>query len=234
MDTVAYPRDVPGAERVADGLWLLAGRPRHAFNVYLMGDVIVDAATRHAGPRILRAVRHLPLSGHVLTHAHTDHMGASHEICETRELPLLCGEADVAVAESGGRVGIADKPLPVRIQHRLIGGPGHPVSRTLSEGDAIAGFEVFEVPGHSPGHLAFWREADRVLVLGDVLFNVRLPRPEPGLRLPPDMLTPDPALNLQSARRLAALEPAIVCFGHGPPLREAALLQEFVARVEIA
>lgn len=26
-------------ERLADDLWLLAGRPRYAFNVYLMGDV---------------------------------------------------------------------------------------------------------------------------------------------------------------------------------------------------
>ena len=41
--------------------------------------------------------------------------------------------------------------------------------------------------------------------------------------------TPDPARNRASARRLAALEPALVCFGHGPPLRDAGELTRFVA-----
>ena len=43
-------------KRLADGLYQLRGFPPQAINVYLMGDVIVDAATRHAGRRILRQV----------------------------------------------------------------------------------------------------------------------------------------------------------------------------------
>ncbi len=39
-------------------------------------------------------------------------------------------------------------------------------------------------PGHTPGHLAFWRESDRALVLGDVLFNMNLMTLRPGLRRP--------------------------------------------------
>ena len=41
----------------------------------------------------------------------------------------------------------------------------------------------------------------------------------PGLHEPPTFFTPDPALNRVSARKLAALEPALVCFGHGDPSR---------------
>jgi glyoxylase-like metal-dependent hydrolase (beta-lactamase superfamily II) len=37
----------------------------------------------------------------------------------------------------------------------------------------------------------------------------------------------DPAQNRDSARRLAALEPALVCFGHGPPLRDPSSLRAF-------
>lgn len=235
MDTAAYVSfvDVPGARRVADGLWLLAGRPKHAVNVYVMGDVLVDAGTRHAARRILRQVRGLAVRSHVLTHGHMDHMGASHRVCRELGLPLLCGERDVAAVESGGRAGLADKPLPVRLQHRLVAGPGQAVSKTLAEGDHIAGFSVFEVPGHSPGHLAFWRAHDRVLVLGDVLFNLLPPTTRPGLRLPPTMLTPDPARNLASARRLAALEPQVICFGHGPPLFDGDRLQQFVAGASV-
>jgi hydroxyacylglutathione hydrolase len=215
------------SERVADELLLLGGRPNHLFNVYVMGDVLVDAGTRHSASRILRQVRGLPLRSHALTHAHLDHMGSTHELCEKLGVPLLCGKADVATAESGGRNQLAEMPLPVRVEHRLLAGPGHPVSDTLGEGDRIAGFAVLEVPGHSPGHLAFWREQDRVLVLGDVVFNL------PALRLPPALFTPDPATNLRSARRLAALEPEVVCFGHGPPLRDPERFQRFVANAAV-
>jgi glyoxylase-like metal-dependent hydrolase (beta-lactamase superfamily II) len=85
------------------------------------------------------------------------------------------------------------------------------------------------VPGHSPGHVAYWREADRVLVLGDVLNNMDVATGIRGLREPKGVFTPDPARNRESARRLAALEPALVCFGHGPPLRDTRKFVDFVA-----
>lgn len=40
--------------------------------------------------------------------------------------------------------------------------------------------------------------------------------------------TPDPARNRESARKLAALEPELVCFGHGAPLRDQRKLKQFV------
>jgi glyoxylase-like metal-dependent hydrolase (beta-lactamase superfamily II) len=112
MNAPAYVEveEVSGAERVADGLWLLAARPRHKLNVYVMGEVLVDAASRHAARRILRQVKGLGLRAHVLTHGHMDHMGSSHEICERLELPLLCGEGDAATLESGDCWGFASGP----------------------------------------------------------------------------------------------------------------------------
>jgi glyoxylase-like metal-dependent hydrolase (beta-lactamase superfamily II) len=50
-----------------------------------------------------------------------------------------------------------------------------------------------------------------------------------GLHEPPTVFTPDPARNRESIRRVAALEPALVCFGHGPPLRDPAKLARFAA-----
>ena len=241
-DTVPYAKTIipgalepwsPGAQEVAEGLWLLGGRPRHKINVYVMGDVLVDSGTRHSAKRILRQIAGVPLRSHVLTHGHMDHMGAAHEVCEALDLPLICGNADVAAVESGARLGLRDRPLLVRIEHRLIAGPGNPVSATLKEGDRVAGFSVLEVPGHAPGHLAFWREEDRVLVLGDVVYGLRVPSGRPGLQLPPAAFTPDPRQNLASARRLAALEPEVVCFGHGPPLHDRARFCEFVAGASV-
>jgi hydroxyacylglutathione hydrolase len=104
----------------------------------------------------------------------------------------------------------------------------HPVERRLKEGDQVAAFTVLETPGHSPGHVAYWRESDRTLICGDVLFNLGLPTLRPGLREPYAALTPDPAKNRDSARRLAELRPSLVLFGHGPPLRDSDRFVRFV------
>ena len=89
-------------------------------------------------------------------------------------------------------------------------------------------FETLSVPGHSPGHVAYWRESDRVLIAGDVLNSMNLITAIPGLREPPKPFTTNPALNRQSARRLGALEPSLVVFGHGPPVRDTRKFVNFV------
>ena len=91
---------------------------------------------------------------------------------------------------------------------------------------------MLETPGHSDGHVAFWRESDRTLVLGDVFFNMHVVTTARGLREPPRIFTRDPRRNRESARRLAALEPELALFGHGPPLRDPAALKAFVAELE--
>jgi glyoxylase-like metal-dependent hydrolase (beta-lactamase superfamily II) len=105
------------------------------------------------------------------------------------------------------------------------------VSRALVEGEEVAGFTVLESPGHSRGHVAYWRESDRVLILGDVLNNMNVKTGLPGLHQPPDIFTADPVRNRVSIRRLAALRPALVCFGHGAPLRDPGKLEDFLDRL---
>ncbi len=89
------------------------------------------------------------------------------------------------------------------------------VTRELREGDEVGpGFHVLEAPGHTPGQIVLWRPSDRLLIAGDVLTNVF------GLHEPPGMLNIDPDQNRSSVRKLAALEPATVAFGHGRVLRD--------------
>ena len=64
------------------------------------------------------------------------------------------------------------------------------------------------MPGHSAGHIAFWRESDRALICGDVFTNVDTITGVPGLHEPKSFFTPDPARNRESMRRLAALGPS--------------------------
>lgn len=206
---------------LAEGVHQLRGFPPNAINVYLLGDVVVDAGTRHAGRRILRQVRGRPVRAHALTHAHPDHQGASHELCEKLGVPLWCGEGDVAFMENPGAVRASQPPHPLNtVLDRAWTGPPHPVDRILREGDEVAGFAVLETPGHSPGHVSFWRESDRVLVCGDVINTMNLLTMARGVREPPVPFTADPARNRESIRRLAALRAQLVLAGHGPPWRD--------------
>jgi glyoxylase-like metal-dependent hydrolase (beta-lactamase superfamily II) len=217
-------------KQLAEDVYQLKGWPRNAINVYLLGDVLVDAATRQAEKRITRQLTGRTVTAHALTHVHPDHQGSSHAICERLAIPLWCGQTDVPAMEVPGSVIARGAPWIVRrLQERFWVGPPHPVARALSEGDEVAGFTVLETPGHTPGHLSYWRERDRVLIAGDVLTNMSFTTGLTGLHQPLAFATPDPARNRASARRLAELRPALTCFGHGPPLRDPGKLAEFVA-----
>jgi hydroxyacylglutathione hydrolase len=217
-------------KQLADSVYMLRGFPPNAINVYVIGDVLIDAATRQGTRRIMRQIRGVPLGAHALTHAHPDHQGSSHAICERLGIPLWCGAGDVHAMETPGGVAGANPPSwQTFVQRRFWTGPPHAVARSLQGGDDVAGFTAIECPGHSPGHIAYWRESDRVLVIGDVLTNMNVMNGRTGLHEPLAAFTPDPAQNRRSARRLAALEPALVLFGHGPPLRDTRALLDFVA-----
>jgi hydroxyacylglutathione hydrolase len=215
--------------QLADDLYLLRGFPPNAINVYLMGDVIVDTGSRHAGRRILRQVAGRDVSAVALTHVHPDHDGSAKQVCETLGVPLWVGQDDVSAMEN-------EPPAPEhpmqKLSARSFEGPRHPVDRALHEGDVVAGFTVLDVPGHSAGHVAYWRESDRALILGDVLFGLNPLTGMRQLREPPDFFTPDPAQNRDSARKLAALEPALICFGHGPPERDTKRFTDFIAGLD--
>jgi hydroxyacylglutathione hydrolase len=199
---------------LAPSLALARGGPGRTLNVYLLGDVVVDAGVRWSRRRLARQLAGRQLAAHVLTHAHFDHAGCSAWLCHTFDLPLWCGAGDAA-AISSGRVDSHGSPLVNRLQRTLAPVTAHPVSRTLREGDLVEGFEVLEVPGHSPGALAFWRGRDRVLVCGDVVANFGLHPARPRLVLAPAALSSDYDQNRRSAARLAALRPRLTCFGHG-------------------
>jgi hydroxyacylglutathione hydrolase len=208
---------------LADGVWQLAGTPRDAINVYVIGDVLVDAGTVLDRRRILRQLDGVALSAHALTHGHPDHYGSSHAVCSELGLPLWCGAGDAAYVAAGKMLGPLGRTVP--------GARAHPVARELRAGDEIAGFTVLETPGHSPGHVAFWRESDRVLLCGDVMWGWNPFLTRGPIREPFGLFTPDVARNRESARRIVALEPELVCFGHGPPLREPEQLAAAVAKL---
>jgi hydroxyacylglutathione hydrolase len=219
-------------KQLADDVHVLEGFPPYAINVYLLGNVLVDAATRFAERRILRRLHGREVALHALTHAHPDHQGASHVICDRLGIPLWCGKGDADAMEQPGEI-MARMP-----RHWLSGtigplwtGPPHPVARRLTEGERVGSFTVIETPGHTAGHVSFWREEDGVLVLGDVLANLSINDKWVILREPERIFSLDPAQNRRSAQRLAQLEPKLICFGHGRPLRNTRRFIDYVKRL---
>jgi hydroxyacylglutathione hydrolase len=221
-------------KQLAPDVWQLKGRLPlpNAINTYLVGDVLIDSGARFDGKVILSELRGRDVNAHALTHAHGDHQGSSKLVCDTLGVPYWVPENDADKAEDPKKIR-AQQPdaLINTLFFKTMAGPGRPVDRRLRESDEVGGFTVLDTPGHSRGHASYWREPDRTLILGDVLANLDIYTGIPGLGEPKKAVTPDPARNRESIRRLGELEPALVLFGHGAPLRDTARFVSFCRAV---
>lgn len=213
---------------LAPGVWRLREAPRPLINVYLAEDVLIDAGRRWDRRRIFAELEGREISMLALTHVHPDHQGCAKALCEARGIPLACHEDDVDAMEGRRPVSATAKPT-AKFFARLWEGPPHKVDRVLREGDEVAGFRVVHAPGHAPGEVIFFRDSDRVAICGDVIRNITYVTLRTRLSEPPQDLTPDPAENRRSIRKLAELEPSLILPGHGPAVTDIGAFERFVA-----
>jgi len=234
-------------EEVAEGVWLLRGDARKAMNVYFLeqngGVVQFDAGTKSMTKKVRAAAERLGgLKRIVLGHAHADHRGTAPSL----GVPVYCHPDEVADAESDAAIApymeISELPwAPARwlyptLMRRWDGGAVE-IAGTVAEGDEVAGFRVVHFPGHAPGLIGLWRESDRLAIVSDVVYlidSARLGRPLPPgeASVPHPAWAWDHAQAKESVRKLAALEPAMVCAGHERPLRGDNLRETLEAAAE--
>jgi hypothetical protein len=100
----------------------------------------------------------------------------------------------------------------------------------------MPGWTWRHTPGHTPGHVALFREQDRVLLAGDAVVTVDLDSTlavltkKRGVYRPPSPATYDWNAAEKSIRLLADLRPYTLATGHGLPLsgpQVAPMLDEF-------
>lgn len=217
-------------KQVAPGVERLGQFPMPMVNVYLAGDILIDAGTTWDRFRIPRQLKGRGISALALTHVHPDHQGLAREICRERDIPLACHADDVDAME--GRVPVSGEQLTNPVLKMIQAsweGPPHKVSRILEEGEQLGEFTVVHTPGHARGHVVYFRESDGVAICGDVIRNINYATGRTGLGEPPEMFTYDPAENRRSIRKLAALSPTVLLPGHGPAVTDMDEFQSWAA-----
>ena len=215
-------------ERVAEGVWLVRGGIGRLMNVYLIEDdggvTVFDAGISEMTDAVAAAAARLGgIKRVVLGHADCDHRGAAPGL----HAPVYCHPAERDAAESDSpyrdywdrsKLGTRGRTILWRLEPRWDGGRVE-IAGTVDEGDEIAGFRVFHLPGHAPGLIALFRESDRLALASDTVYTLD---PQSGRKHPPSV--PHPAFNQDTElartaiRKLAALDPAIVWVGHTDPV----------------
>ncbi len=185
------------------------------------GLTLVDTMIRGSGEKLIEAAAPFgaPITRIVVTHAHDDHVGSLAAV--SRSLP----GAEVVVPRRDAKLIRGDKAgEPGEPDGRLLG--GYPaidvtIDREVVEGDSVGSLKVIDTPGHTPGHISLLDQRDGVLIAGDAFSTLGgvATSAGPYWRFPlPGFATWHRPTALESARKLRALDPAVLAVGHGSPV----------------
>jgi glyoxylase-like metal-dependent hydrolase (beta-lactamase superfamily II) len=256
--------DIPN--EIADDVYCVGPRGHTQTNTYFVRSgsswVLIDTGWASDGPRLERAAaslcdRAVRPTAILLTHCHPDHSGAALYLARAwhcavymhpKELPIATGDFKVMQAWAAP----VDRWIVLPLMQALGTRRREAILRGSSLGDLARAFEpsgeipflpdwqCVPTPGHTPGHVAYFRPGDRVLISGDAIVTLKvnslvgLVLQRPGLSAPPWYTTWNGRAAAASIQFLARLEPTVLATGHGKPMigvETAASLHEF-ARVQ--
>ncbi|MBF9239720.1 MBL fold metallo-hydrolase [Hymenobacter sp. BT683] len=229
----AFPQDQP------QGPWVLidAGLPGSAHKIKQHAEEQFGANN--------------PPEAILLTHGHFDHVGALEDLmaawpnvpvyAHRLELPYLTGRSSFPPPDptvGGGMMAYLSFAYP---KHPYDFGARVQALPADGSVPGLPGWRWLHTPGHTFGHVSYFREHDKVLVAGDAFTTVFA---ESGLSTltqkqevhgPPAYFTPDWDAARASMELLARLEPEVAATGHGIPMYGEALrrqLAEFITRFD--
>lgn len=213
-------------------------------NIVMVGEknhnqfVLIDAGMPKSTEQILTCIKErfgdkAKPAAILLTHGHFDHVGALIDLVKLWKVPVyahrlelayLTGQSSYPIPDStveGGMVAKISGTFP--IEPIDLGSYIHPLPEDGSV-PSLSEFKWIATPGHSPGHVSFFRERDRTLIAGDAFITVKqdslynVLTQKLTIQGPPRYLTPDWNEAWRSVKKLRQLKPEIAITGHGEPL----------------
>lgn len=190
------------------------------------GDFIIEAADRRFSKgSVPKAI--------ILTHGHFDHVGSVQKLAQhwnvpvyahELEMPYITGKKDYPEGDPSVDEGLVAKMSP-RFPNRSID-LGHYAVALPKDGSVpgMPGWKWIHTPGHTEGHVSFFRESDKTLIVGDAFTTTKqeslasVMTQHEQVKGPPAYLTTDWEAAERSVRVLRELKPSLAITSHGSPL----------------
>ena len=170
----------------------------------------------------------------VMTHGHFDHVGVLKELAEEWDVPIYAHELELAYINGSTSYREPDPSVGGGMMAALSRFyPRGPIDisqwlQVLPEDGTVPGMPGWQwiyTPGHTAGHVSFWRESDRALIAGDAFITTdqesayAVATQELEIQGPPMYFTPHWDDARTSVSKLADLQPQIAVTGHGRAIK---------------
>lgn len=107
----------------------------------------------------------------LITHTHFDHIGGLADLKRHYKNSNICVHKDDIFRLSQSKVNISGMTIPIEVVS---------ADTILNGGESIKcgsmNFDVIHTPGHSPGCICFYNKKEKIIFVGDTLFNLGIGR----------------------------------------------------------